>query len=53
MNMTYENVHSFFSHSWAGITECRMVTWYVKPGDSVKQFDAICEVQSDKATVEV
>jgi 2-oxoisovalerate dehydrogenase E2 component (dihydrolipoyl transacylase) len=36
-----------------GITECRVVSWYVKPGDSVNQFDAICEVQSDKATVEV
>jgi hypothetical protein len=36
-----------------GITECRIVSWSVKPGDTVSQFDAICEVQSDKATVEV
>lgn len=27
--------------------------WHVKPGDRVSQFDAICEVQSDKAAVEV
>jgi len=36
-----------------GITECRIVQWFVKPGDLVSQFDAICEVQSDKASVEV
>ncbi|KAJ5756895.1 uncharacterized protein N7511_007077, partial [Penicillium nucicola] len=34
------------------ITECRIVQWFVKPGDKVSQFDAICEVQSDKASVE-
>ena len=37
----------------AGITECRVVNWFVKPGDRVDQFDSICEVQSDKASVEV
>lgn len=37
----------------SGITECRVVQWFVKPGDRVSQFDAICEVQSDKASVEV
>ncbi|KAL4807976.1 2-oxoacid dehydrogenases acyltransferase-domain-containing protein [Aspergillus unguis] len=36
-----------------GITECRVVQWFVKPGDAVGQFDAICEVQSDKASVEI
>ncbi|KAF9891396.1 hypothetical protein FE257_004252 [Aspergillus nanangensis] len=36
-----------------GITECRVVSWFVKPGDRVNQFDAICEVQSDKASVEI
>ncbi|KAJ5359046.1 uncharacterized protein N7496_011459 [Penicillium cataractarum] len=36
-----------------GITECRVVQWFVKPGDRVSQFDPICEVQSDKASVEI
>lgn len=37
----------------AGITECQVIQWFVKPGARVEQFDPICEVQSDKASVEV
>lgn len=37
----------------AGITECQIISWAVKPGDKVEQFEPICEVQSDKASVEV
>ncbi|KAJ2452742.1 hypothetical protein EV183_002721 [Coemansia sp. RSA 2336] len=36
-----------------GITECEVIQWFVKPGDRVSQFDKICEVASDKATVEI
>ncbi|KAI3652632.1 hypothetical protein MP228_002057 [Amoeboaphelidium protococcarum] len=36
-----------------GITECELVQWYVKTGSKIQQFDKICEVQSDKATVEI
>ncbi|KIM96134.1 hypothetical protein OIDMADRAFT_59208 [Oidiodendron maius Zn] len=36
-----------------GITECQILSWSVKPGDRVRQFDKICEVQSDKASVEI
>ena len=36
-----------------GITECQIIQWYVQPGARVQQFDKICEVQSDKASVEV
>ncbi|OBT81453.1 hypothetical protein VE02_09877, partial [Pseudogymnoascus sp. 03VT05] len=36
-----------------GITECQIMSWNVKPGDRVEQFDLICEVQSDKASVEI
>jgi hypothetical protein len=42
--------------TWAnrvGITECQVIQWFVKPGARVEQFDPICEVQSDKASVEV
>jgi hypothetical protein len=38
---------------WSGITECQVIQWFVKPGARVEQFDPICEVQSDKASVEV
>jgi len=36
-----------------GIAECELVKWLVKEGDRIKQFDKICEVQSDKASIEI
>ncbi|RHW72585.1 dihydrolipoamide branched chain transacylase [Trypanosoma brucei equiperdum] len=36
-----------------GIKEVEVVTLYVKPGDRIGEFEKICEVQSDKATVEI
>jgi 2-oxoisovalerate dehydrogenase E2 component (dihydrolipoyl transacylase) len=36
-----------------GIAEVELLQWFVDEGESVKQFDRICEVQSDKATVEI
>ncbi len=36
-----------------GITECEIIKWFVQPGAVVQEFDPICEVQSDKASVEI
>lgn len=36
-----------------GIKEVELLQWYVGENDQVRQFDTLCEVQSDKATVEI
>ena len=36
-----------------GIKEVGVLQAFVKPGDVIKQRDKVCEVQSDKATVEI
>ncbi|RKF62495.1 Lipoamide acyltransferase component of branched-chain alpha-keto acid dehydrogenase complex, mitochondrial [Erysiphe neolycopersici] len=36
-----------------GITECEIIQWFVKPNSLVKEWDKLCEVTSDKATVEI
>ncbi|CAL8463419.1 g2953 [Coccomyxa elongata] len=36
-----------------GIKECELIQWFVKEGDTVAEFDQLCEVQSDKAAVEI
>ncbi|KAK3816431.1 MAG: 2-oxoacid dehydrogenases acyltransferase-domain-containing protein [Benniella sp.] len=36
-----------------GITECEVIQWFVKAGDKIEEFDRLCEVQSDKASVEI
>lgn len=36
-----------------GIKECEVIQWFVEPGAKIEEFDRICEVQSDKASVEI
>ncbi len=37
----------------AGIVECEIIQWFVQPGAHVEEFSPLCEVQSDKASVEI
>ncbi|KAI9732500.1 MAG: hypothetical protein M1818_007538 [Claussenomyces sp. TS43310] len=36
-----------------GIRECEIIQWFVQPEARVEEFDKICEVQSDKASVDI
>ncbi|KAL2653774.1 hypothetical protein R1flu_021902 [Riccia fluitans] len=36
-----------------GIADCELLRWYVQEGDEVDEFQPLCEVQSDKASVEI
>ncbi|KAI3756585.1 hypothetical protein L1987_56407 [Smallanthus sonchifolius] len=36
-----------------GIAECELLKWFVKEGDEVEEYQPLCEVQSDKATIEI
>ncbi|KUI66214.1 hypothetical protein VM1G_01769 [Cytospora mali] len=35
------------------IVECEIIQWFVEPGARVEEFSPLCEVQSDKASVEI
>ena len=36
-----------------GISEVEVLKWHVKQGDTIEEFSPVCEVQSDKATVDI
>ncbi|WEU32336.1 dihydrolipoamide acetyltransferase family protein [Enterococcus faecalis] len=40
-------------HLGESVTEAAIIQWLVKPGDSVKRYDPLMEVVSDKVTTEV
>ncbi|KIK92352.1 hypothetical protein PAXRUDRAFT_580440 [Paxillus rubicundulus Ve08.2h10] len=47
-------VHTFkLADIGEGITECEVIKWSVKETTPVQSFDPLCEVQSDKASVEI
>ena len=36
-----------------GIAEVELLRWFITEGQTISEFDPVCEVQSDKATVEI
>ncbi|ORY47441.1 hypothetical protein BCR33DRAFT_678243, partial [Rhizoclosmatium globosum] len=50
---THKKVPFLLADIGEGITECEVIQWFVKEGDRIEQFTKICEVQSDKASVEI
>ena len=43
----------YLSDPGEGIAEVELIKWHVNEGASISEFDPLCEVQSDKASVEI
>ncbi|KAG6889293.1 hypothetical protein C0992_005709 [Termitomyces sp. T32_za158] len=51
---THKVVHKFkLADIGEGITECEIIKWSVAQSATIQAFDPLCEVQSDKASVEI
>lgn len=48
-----DQLHILTSFLATGIVECEVIQWFVEPGAQVEEFSPLCEVQSDKASVEI
>ncbi|MET9796462.1 dihydrolipoamide acetyltransferase family protein [Nocardiopsis alba] len=49
-----DGVHAFkLPDVGEGLIEAELLTWYVKPGDEVKDGQMICEIETAKAVVEL
>ena len=54
MSVTKESVRQFkMPDVGEGLTEAEILTWYVKPGDTVTDGQVVCEVETAKAAVEL
>lgn len=53
MRVAVDSGNIWRSANETGIREVQIIQWFVQPGARVEQFDKLCEVQSDKATVDV
>ncbi len=54
MSITKESVRQFkMPDVGEGLTEAEILTWYVKPGDTVTDGQVVCEVETAKAAVEL
>jgi len=52
INMTLAD-RDVTNENFIGIVECEVIQWFVEPGARVEEFSPLCEVQSDKASVEI
>ncbi|KAK4259939.1 hypothetical protein QN277_006216 [Acacia crassicarpa] len=48
-----EMVDVLLAQTGEGIAECELLKWFVQEGDQVEEFQPLCEVQSDKAAIEI
>ena len=53
MSATSANVDFILPDLGEGVHEAEIISWKVKPGDTVDEMDVLAEMETDKALVEV